>query len=269
MAPRPIRLAAVLAAGALIATGPALGVAVAADPPAATSSVAVDTADRSLHLASVQNARDVGGYRTIDGRMVRTGVVFRSADLSKLSDADSAALTASGLRTVADLRTGYERALSPDRIPAGAQLRIHDVIGQAPPQVMASTLSAGSDLYRAFITAPGANEAFAGVLHDILDADGSVLFHCSAGKDRTGWTAAVLLTILGVDRGTVNYDFLLSNYYRDASEGDALNGVVLSALDSAFDQVDQTYGSFDNYVHDGLKLTDADVAALKAKLLVS
>lgn len=267
MAPRSVRLAAAATAGALIVTGPALGVAVAADPPAATASVSVDTADRSLPLTSVQNARDMGGYRTIDGRVVQTGLVFRSADLSELSDADSAALTARGLRTVADLRTSYERALGPDRIPAGAQLHVHDVIGQAPPQVMASTLSAGNDLYRAFITAPGANEAFAGVLHDIIDADGSVLFHCSAGKDRTGWTAAVLLTILGVDHDTVNYDFLLSNFYRNAAEGDALNGVTPSVLDSAFDQVGQSYGSFDNYVHDGLKLTDADIAALKAKLL--
>ncbi|WP_227981064.1 tyrosine-protein phosphatase [Nocardia spumae] len=267
MAPRSIRLAAAVAAGALIVTGPALGVAVAADPPAPPPAVAVNTQDRALPLASVQNARDIGGYRTTDGRVVKTGLVFRSADLSRLSDADSAALAARGLRTVADLRTSYERALSPDRVPAGAALHVHDVIGQAPPQVMASTLSAGSDLYRAFITAPGASDAFAGVLRDIVDADGSVLFHCSAGKDRTGWTAAVLLTILGVDRDTVNYDFLLSNYYRNASEGDALNGVILSALDSAFDQVDQSYGSFDNYVRDGLKLSDNDIAALRAKLL--
>lgn len=267
MAHRSIRLAATVAAGALIAAGPALGVAVAADPPPAPSSVSVHTEDRSLHLASVQNARDIGGYRTTDGHVVETGLVFRAAGLSTLSDADSAALSARGLRVVDDLRTSYERALGPDRVPVGATLSIRDVIGQAPPQVMASTLSAGSDLYRAFITAPGASEAFAGVLHDIAGSDGSVLFHCSAGKDRTGWTAAVLLTILGVDRETVNYDFLLSNYYRDAAEGDAVDGVVQSALDSAFDQVDQSYGSFDNYVHDGLKLTDGDIAALKAKLL--
>lgn len=267
MATRSLRWAATVAAGALIAAGPALGVAVAADPPAAPPSVSVNVDDRSLQLASVQNARDLGGYRTTDGHLVRTGVVFRSADLSALSDADSASLTARNLRFVEDLRTDFERLPNPDRVPVGATLQVRDVIGHAPPQVMATTLSAGSDLYRAFITAPGASDAFAGVLRDIAGTDGSVLFHCSAGKDRTGWTAAVLLTILGVDRDTVNYDFLLSNHYRDAADGDPLNGVTLSALDAAFDQVNRSYGSFDDYVREGLKLTDADITALKAKLL--
>ncbi|NKY51605.1 tyrosine-protein phosphatase [Nocardia vermiculata] len=267
MARRSLRVAASTAAAALIAAGPALGIATAADPPAAPPAVSVNTQDRSLGLASVQNARDLGGYTTTDGRTVKTGVVFRSGDLSKLLNEDSAALTARNLRVVADLRTDYERMIAQDRVPAGATLRIHDAIGHAPPQILATTLSAGSDLNSAFITAPGANEAFAGVLRDIIDSDGSVLFHCSAGKDRTGWTAAVLLTLLGVDRETVNYDYMLSNYYRNAAPGDTINGVVQPALDASFAQVDQSYGSFDNYVHDGLKLTDDDIAVLKAKLL--
>ncbi|RDI44638.1 tyrosine-protein phosphatase [Nocardia mexicana] len=268
MVRRSIRGTAAVAVAATLALGPAAGTALAADPPAATASVTVDTADRSLHLQGVQNARDVGGYRTTDGRTVQTGLVFRSGELSKATDADLAALTDRGLKFDDDLRTGYERAFAPDRVPAGAALHIDDVIGQAPPQVMASTLVAGTDLYRAFITAPGANEGFASILHDIIDTDdGSVLFHCTAGKDRTGWMSAVLLTVLGVDRDTVNYDFLLSNHYRNAGDNDPLNGVVLPALDAAFDQVDQTYGSFDNYVHEGLKLTDGDIAALQAKML--
>ncbi|MBF6181235.1 tyrosine-protein phosphatase [Nocardia otitidiscaviarum] len=245
----------------------AAGTAAAADPSAATTAVVVSTDDRSLGLRGVANARDAGGYRTTDGHTVRIGLVFRSGDLSKATDADLAALTARGLTVVDDLRTSFERAAAPDRVPVGATLNHDDVIGQAPPQVLVSTLSAGADLYRAFITAPGANEGFASVLRDIAHADGSVLFHCTAGKDRTGWTAAVLLTLLGVDRDTVTYDYLLSNHYRGAAENDALNGVVPAALDAAFDQVERSYGSFDGYVRDGLRLTGADIAALKAKLL--
>ncbi|MBF6175139.1 tyrosine-protein phosphatase [Nocardia blacklockiae] len=268
MARRSTRRTAAVLATATLAFAPAAGTALAADPPAATASVGVDTADRALGLQGVQNARDLGGYRTVDGRTVRTGLVFRSGELSKATDADLAALTDRGVRVDADLRTTFERALAPDRVPAGATQQVVDVIGQAPPQVLATTLTAGPDLYRAFITAPGANEAFATVLHDILDTrDGAVLFHCTAGKDRTGWTAAVLLTLLGVDRDTVNYDYLLSNYYRDAAPNDSLNGVVLPALDAAFDQADLSYGSFDAYVREGLKLTDDDIAALRAKLL--
>ncbi|KZM74268.1 tyrosine-protein phosphatase [Nocardia terpenica] len=267
MVSRPIRLTAAVAAGLTLACGPVLGAATAAPPPAASAAVVSTVDQRALGLQGVQNARDLGGYRTTDGHVVRDGLVFRSGDLSKATDADLAALTDRKVRVVEDLRASYERLVAPDRVPAGARDDWNDIIGHAPPQVLVSTLVAGTDLYRAFITAPGANQSFANVLHDIADTDGAVLFHCTAGKDRTGWTAAVLLTILGVDRDTVNYDYLLSNYYRNAAPGDALNGVVPAALDAAFDQVNASYGSFDNYVHTGLGLTDADIAALKAKLL--
>ncbi|WP_019927882.1 tyrosine-protein phosphatase [Nocardia sp. BMG111209] len=240
--------------------------AAATEPPAATGSVLTGVDDRSLHLDGVINARDLGGYRTTDGRTVRSGKVFRTAELGKATDADLAALTGHDVRVVDDLRTSFERAASADRMPAGATANWDDIIGGDPANVLKS-FSAGPDLYRAFITEPGANAGFANVLRDIAATDGAVLYHCSAGKDRTGWTSAVLLTLLGVDRDTVNYDFLLSNYYRNAPVGDAVNGVTQPELDAAFDQVDRSYGSFDNYLHQGLKLTDDDLAALRAKLL--
>ncbi|WP_405492836.1 tyrosine-protein phosphatase [Nocardia sp. NBC_00511] len=267
MRKRAVEAAAVVTI-ALSATLGSTAIAFAADPPAATSSVVVNTDNRALGLTGVLNARDAGGYTTVDGHSVRTGLVFRTGDLSKATDADLAKLTSLNVASVHDLRTSYEQQLmGVDKVPAGAAEHHDDVIGQAPPQVMASTLSAGADLYRAFITAPGANDAFSNVLRDIAYNPGGVLFHCSAGKDRTGWTSAVLLTILGVDKDTVYYDYLLSNYYRGAKDGDMMNGVTASALDAAFDQVNKSYGSFDNYVHDGLKLSDADVTALKAKML--
>ncbi|MEV6555170.1 tyrosine-protein phosphatase [Nocardia sp. NPDC051756] len=259
---RSIRTPIALAAGLAVAFGPVTGAALA-EPPAA-SAVAFD---RSLNLQGVQNARDLGGYRTGAGKTVRTGLVYRTGQLNNATPADLAELTGRQVRVVDDLRTIYERALGPDKVPAGATANWDDVIGQAPPEVMATTLTGGDSLYRAFITAPGANQAFASVLHDIITTDGAVLFHCTAGKDRTGWTAAVLLTLLGVDRDTVDQDYLLSNQYRNANPNDPINGVQQSWLDAAFDQANQTYGSFDNYVRDGLKLTDADLTALKTKLL--
>ncbi|MBF6297480.1 tyrosine-protein phosphatase [Nocardia amamiensis] len=256
--PAPIAMAAGLA----VAFGPVNGVALA-EPPAAP----VISVDRSLPLQRVQNARDIGGYRTTDGRTVRTGLVFRTGQLSNATAEDLAALTDRRVRSVYDLRTVYERALGPDRVPAGATAQWSDVIGQAPPEVLATTLTGGDGLYRAFITAPGANEAFASVLRSVLDTDGALLFHCTAGKDRTGWAAAVLLTLLGVDRATVTEDYLLSNRYRNARGDDPLNGVQQSWLDASFDQASQTYGSFDGYVREGLKLTEGDIAALRAELL--
>lgn len=167
MVHRSIRVVAALAAAATIALGPAVGSAAAADPPVATTSVVATTGQRAVPLQGVVNARDLGGYRTTDGRVVRTGLVYRSGELAEATDADLAALTTRAVRSVHDLRTGYERVLSPDRIPAGATAHWNDVIGQAPPQVLVSTLFAGADLYRAFITAPGANQAFADVVRHL------------------------------------------------------------------------------------------------------
>ncbi|MFE3443325.1 tyrosine-protein phosphatase [Nocardia sp. NPDC059180] len=268
MAGHRLRVPVALVAGAAIAFGPAAGIA-PADPPVASSTVGFD---RSLHLEGARNARDLGGYRTVDGRTVRTGLVFRTDQLDHLTPADLAELTRRNVRDVDDLRTVYERALAPDRVPAGAQANWYDVIGGAPLPDLVSSLAGGGDMYRAFITAPGANAAFASVVRDVVENGqaedgGAVVFHCTAGKDRTGWTAAVLLTILGVDRATVTEDYLLSNEYRGAAPGDLLNGVEASWLDAAFDQAIAEYGSFDNYVRTGLGITDAEVATLKARLL--
>ncbi|NEW47323.1 tyrosine-protein phosphatase [Nocardia cyriacigeorgica] len=263
-----LRVPVALVAGAAIAFGPAAGTA-PADPPVASGTVAFD---RSLHLEGARNARDLGGYRTVDGRTVRTGLVFRTDQLDHLTPADLAELTRRNVRDVDDLRTVYERALAPDRIPEGARANWYDVIGGAPLPDLVSSLAGGGDMYRAFITTPGANAAFAAVMRDVIENaqaedGGAVMFHCTAGKDRTGWTAAVLLTILGVDRATVTEDYLLSNEYRGAAPGDLLNGVEASWLDAAFDQAIAEYGSFDNYVRTGLGLTDAEIATLKARVL--
>ncbi len=286
MVRRSIRVSVAVAASVAVALGPAVGTALAdppasvaqapaVQPPAATGSVVRDTSARSLGLQGVQNARDLGGYRTADGRTVRTGLVFRTGALNKATDADLAALTGHELRIIDDLRTQPERLLMPDRVPAGVVDNSDDIIGSMSPQALAGMGSptgllgqfaggaATSGMYRAFITSPGASQGFANVIHDIIDTgNGAVLYHCSAGQDRTGWQSAVILTILGVDRNTVAYDYLLSNYYHDNP-----GAVSLDELNGAFDQVQQTYGSFGNYVHQGLKLTDGDVAALKAKML--
>nr|WP_232541414.1 tyrosine-protein phosphatase [Nocardia bovistercoris] len=236
----------------------------AAAPPAASDTAA----DRALGLQGVQNARDAGGYRTVDGRSVRTGLVYRTGQLNNATPADLAVLGERGVAVVDDLRTGYERVLAPDRVPPDAVSHWYDVVGRAAPQTLATTLVPGAGMYDAFVTAPESSRAFASVLRDIIATDrGAVLYHCTAGKDRTGWTSAVLLTVLGVDRDTVRRDFLLSNTYRAADENDPLNGVSPAWLDAAFAQVDRSFGGFDAYVRSGLGLTDAEIVALKTKML--
>jgi protein-tyrosine phosphatase len=138
-------------------------------------------------------------------------------------------------------------------------------------------------IYRWFVTAPAARSAFGTALRRIAAASGPLLFHCSAGKDRTGWLSAVLLGALGVDRATIVEDYLLTNEVTApdiATVLELLNsrrGVppevvqpVLSAapeyLDAAFTAVDEEYGGLDGYLRDGLDLDD-ELEVLRRRLV--
>ncbi|WP_018179905.1 tyrosine-protein phosphatase [Jongsikchunia kroppenstedtii] len=261
------QLVSALATAALVAVPATSMVATAqAAPPPATTAPATTGLPHSLGLTSVKNARDLGGYRTANDKTLASGLVFRTANLATLSPADAAKLTSLHLATDVDLRTAIERTVQPDRPVAGAAQQWNDVLGQANPIDMLVL----SGAYVDFVTNPAARAAFSKTLKTIetnAAAGKATLFHCSAGKDRTGWTAAVLLTILGVDRSTVNQDYLLSNAYNNATPNDPINGVNIDWLNASFNAAKQHYGSFDNYVRNGLGLTAADIASLKHSLL--
>ncbi|GLW70291.1 protein-tyrosine-phosphatase [Kitasatospora phosalacinea] len=239
-------------------------------------------ADRSLHLASAPNFRDLGGYRTADGRWVELGRVYRSDDLSELTDQDLAKLHRLGIRTVLDLRTPAEQQAAPDRLPAGARSVSANVLGTADtgqfdvssPQAAVDAMIAGE---RTMVSADSARAAYAQLL-DAAAGRGAVLFHCTAGKDRTGWGAAALLTALGVPQETVRADYLASNTYRARA-----NAAVLAQLPPArqavyrpllevrpeylaagFDEVEARYGGFDAYLED----LGVDARQLRRNLLV-
>ena len=255
--------------------------------------------DRHVQLTGATNLRDVGGVRTADGRWVRMGLVFRSDSLAHLTDQDLAGLSGLGLRTLYDLRSQAERAADPDRLPDGVDVRIADVAPETPnfgPQMaqdprmadylksMAAQGPAGmAQFYRRFVTAEPALAAYRILFHGLAQPRAlPALFHCSAGKDRTGWGAAVLMTLLGVPRDAVMKDYLASNQYLaavsramaakmpDPKMLEALAPLMQNRpdyLDAAFDEADQRYGSFEGYLHRGLGLSDADIQAIRANFL--
>ncbi|WP_433593139.1 tyrosine-protein phosphatase [Nocardia sp. CA-145437] len=308
MSPRRARRADIttIALAGLIALGPALGAAAATAQPADVSSGSgsgsfgssgsagsgsaaandpVSTlpapATTAIRLDGATNFRDIGGYRTTDGRTIRTGLVYRSNGLDKLTDADLAKLNTAGVTLDVDLRNGSERSGAPDRVPTGAQYKVADVVsfdsgisfhefpvitlGRA---VIDGLINGSSDLkmsiqYPFMVDFHGSDVAFGALLRSIAgNSGGATVYHCTSGKDRTGWATAVLLTVLGVPRDVVNADFLASN----KQLGDA-KAVELSWLEAAFDEVDRLYGSVDKYVRDGLGLDQTTIDALRAKLL--
>ncbi|RHA38591.1 tyrosine-protein phosphatase [Cellulomonas rhizosphaerae] len=246
----------------------------------------------NVHLG---NLRDLGGRPTRDGALVATGVVFRSAELADEAIAGDPELAALGLRTIVDLRTGAEREARPDRVPAGAQLVELDVLADLPTGAAAQVATLfeehggrieGHDVvdqmrstYRSFVTSAAARQAYAGLVRVVIDpARVPVLFHCTAGKDRTGWAATILLLAAGVTREEVADEYLAVNPAVRAAYAPLLAQFAASGgdpaalapflevradyLQAAFDQIDASYGSFDAYLRDGLGLTDVEVETL-------
>ena len=255
-------------------------------------------ADRSLHLTTAANFRDAGGYRTEDGKWVRMGLVYRSNGIEHLTDEELAQIDRLHIKLVCDLRTAEEIRRGPDRRPEGAADisadvladdadLIHSMIAGGGPSQAGGTTQAPPPsrdgleerIYRDFVRLPSAQKAYHALFERLADpAQLPTVFHCTAGKDRTGWAQAVFLTILGVPRATIVEDYVLTNQYL---RGDALSSVGRSmsaaapsklvanpaALDAAFDQVLQEYGSFDRYLHKGLQLSDVTLAALRKNFL--
>jgi protein-tyrosine phosphatase len=166
------------------------------------------------------NFRDLGGYRTAHGGRVRWGLVFRSGALNRLTAADLATLDRLGLRVVYDLRGDEERDRAPSVLPDGIRCQPLPIGGTAAKtKELTDLIVEGklADLPPDFLVriydalAEAAAPTFGQLLTWLADPGGlPALFHCTAGKDRTGLSAALLLSVLGVDEATILDDYELS-----------------------------------------------------------
>lgn len=252
-----------------------------------------------VRLRGALNFRDLGGYATEDGKRTRRGLLYRSGDLSGLSAADLAILSRLGLKTVIDFRPEIDRAARPDRLPAGDSLsvvclpvgfnpmdpvRLRNLIlrGRIADGAFSSLLKEAN---RAYVT--DFREEFARFLSFLTDP-GHVpaVFHCTEGKDRTGFAAAIVLLALGVPFETVLEDYLLTNQRTIRSRRwNALRvlvgtlfrvrpdqmGPLLEAraeyLEAAAAAMKDRYGSVDGYLKEGLGLGEEERKSLRAVLL--
>jgi protein-tyrosine phosphatase len=241
------------------------------------------------------NVRDLGGIATESGRKVSPGRVIRSDALSELTGEDVTTLAGMALRTAIDFRSTHEVAgAGTDRLPPGAAAIALPVDAANLEELFAAGPDALNDLLgdgkgvqfmlginRQFVADPAQRAQFGRALHLIADADRQpVLFHCTAGKDRTGWMAAILLTALGAPRDSVTADYLATNdyvwpAYRSMLAADeALLALVrpllvqdAAYLDAAFAEVQARYGGFDGFLAEGLDFGPQDVQRLRNGLL--
>lgn len=281
--------------GALMLAGPALA---DASPLAGFgSSGSVTTAPERIEaprLDSVNNFRDIAGtgagYVGFGGLHVNSGVFYRANALTP-DPTDLGTLDSLGLTAVYDLRTDQEIAAKPDVLPNGVRYTRIQVLAADPSGDIAGLRSPEEarayvqDGYRSTVNDATSRSGYRQLLTELADTAGPQVFHCTAGKDRTGWATALLLGIAGVPRETITADYLLSNDYSadtiratldqiTAAKGPEaaeiyrqLIGVDASYLEASFAEVDANYGSFDRYLVDGLGLSMSTVAKLRVKLL--
>jgi protein-tyrosine phosphatase len=255
-------------------------------------------------LEGAVNVRDIGGYRSVYGREVIRGRLFRGDSLSQLTRPDHDRLEQLGLRIVIDFRTSGEILLSgPDRLPYDVELAllpvsggdlgsIYELIASGDHDQQRRLLGGGRaasfmvEMNRAFVTDPRQREAFGAALRLMCAAEQlPLLYHCTGGKDRSGWMTAIVLTALGVPRELVLRDYLLSNdFHRTGYTKLRLDlvktGIVRDPellrpilelsptyLGAAFEEADRRYSSFEEYLTHGLGVSDDLLAGLRRALL--
>ena len=242
--------------------------------------------DRSLSLSGASNFRDLGGYQGEGGRHVRWRKLFRSDHLAALTPDDLAAFGALGVTRAFDLRGAAERAAVSYDLPGVTQYplpieptvvqRLKDLLEageQVTPEISVELMR---HTYRAFVHDNA--ERFATLFQHLLSSDEPLVFHCTAGKDRTGFAAALLLEALGVPRDVMMQDYLLTNeLYRmpvlDESRTprevlEVLWRVQASFMDAALHAVDQDFGGMPSYLAQQLNVGQAERRRLESLYLV-
>jgi protein-tyrosine phosphatase len=251
-------------------------------------------------LEGQPNFRDLGGYPSSDGHEVASAQVFRSGDLSALTDRDLEYLDDFNIRAVVDLRSDLEASARPDRLPRSATyvpLRVLPAVDNTKMEEMFRTgdfreFPSWETIYRSGIR--DHSEVFAKLIRLVADADNRPLvFHCATGKDRTGLGAALLLALLGVDWQDIEQDYLMSNArlgpftaimidqievqferagrtlgQEARSHLEQMMLVDASYLRAAHDEMMALDGSVDGYLSGTLGIADSTRQSLRDQLLV-
>ncbi len=253
-------------------------------------------------LEGQSNFRDLGGYETIDGRKVKSGVIFRSGELTYITDEDVAKLDSIGILTVINFLTEEEIQLKgDDRVPENAQsifleLNSGDMAMEVQKMIRSGDFeNIPPDQNAQFhsILTDEKKEEYGIFIKELNSLESPVVFHCSHGVHRTGTATAIFLSLLGVPWETVREDYLLTNLYRSDENAEILEKMksmvaekkgispsevdmtnieafyILkgSYIDATRDYVIENYGSFENYAIIGMGLSQEDIINLKNRYL--
>ena len=269
--------------------------------PSGSNETITAVAVRLLPLEGGRNFRDLGGYPAADGKRVRWGMLYRSGVMNALTTDDYSFLDDLDIRVICDYRANEERQKEPTRWQAGdAEYLTWEYSSDDDSQALADLFRSGnitpeathntmSDLYPEMIQTHG--EKFKTMFEQLLAGNAPLVFNCSAGKDRTGISAALLLSALGVPREIIVHDYSLSDDYVDYMAefsgqinnpdgpyaflaqlpAEALEPLMASHPDyinRVLDHLDVEYGSVLNFLKKEFGMSDTDIVRLRSMYLM-
>lgn len=258
-----------------------------------------------IKLKKLENTRDLGGIITVDGRRIKDKKLIRSGELFKATEKDkSVLLNDYELKTVVDFRTETERDQKPDPALVGVENIFNPILKEKTlgitrersrkidmPKnfkgVKTKPMEFMRNLYTDIVLDEHAQQGYAKFFDILLKQEnGSVLWHCAAGKDRVGVATALLLTVLGVDRKTIIDDYLLTDKYycktnfylyllldlfvwdkNAANHLKHLLSVKAEYLEASFYAIETNYGSIENYLSQAMNFSIEKQETLRRKYL--
>lgn len=260
-----------------------------------------------LNLKKLSNTRDLGGFPAADGKKIRKGKLIRSGRPYKLPPVTIKALQDMGVSTIVDMRIDRERLEYPCTIIPGAKhinlpLVCTATVGITHEKSMASTMLKESkriksefgnadkymkSVYEIILFTPDSQKKLKKFLDLVRDEEGTILWHCNAGKDRTGISAMLLEFLLGVDEELIIQDYCISQKYFQPSKRRAQRlGLIIAPIPlqfkrilyalmaakpeyiiSAIETMKERHGSVINYCKEELGVTDEDIKILRDKYL--
>lgn len=254
-----------------------------------------------INIEGAINLRDFGGYQTETGRKVKTGMLYRCGVMTDIAEHAYDDFAALDIGVICDLRSQEEADNQPTPKVAPFDVRVHIPIWpgsstQFQTAMQESNRRPSAEDFMNFMNnvtreiARDHVEAYKELMSHLCDTDRGFLLHCSAGKDRTGFGAAIILTMLGVDHETVIHDYLVSNEATELAERmkdrmlssmreqglpervdenilHIMSGVRAEYLIAAFDEIDNHYGGVQGYLEE-VGISPAEQKELEKKLLV-
>lgn len=256
-----------------------------------------------LQLDNALNVRDLGGYPGKSGKLIRPQKLVRSGEIYQLTESDQQQLSDYHIKTIVDFRSPEERTEKPDQEIKGIQnvflpiFPVDETMASISPSALFSDINRGFSgqdqmikVYRSFVLEPAIRQAYREFLDVLLahdDPNEAVLFHCTAGKDRTGFAAALIMQILDVDQRRIFENYLATNRYLkdhlkqvlDYAKKEGASDRLLTSIEdlmqakieylsNSYISIYKEFGSQRRFLKDGLKVSDAEFEKLRAIYLL-